>query len=397
MDFSEDDDSKTFRRDVRDFVRASLPADIRFKVLNLLRVEKADMTRWQRILHDRGWGAPAWPKAFGGAGWTALQRKVFDEECFEGGAPRQVPHINMIGPILQRFGTKAQQDRFLAPLLRLDEWWCQGYSEPGAGSDLASLSLKAERRGDTYVLNGQKTWTTYAHWADWMFLLARTSSGAKPQQGISFFLLDMKSPGVTVRPITALDGGHDINEVFLDEVVVPAENLVHEADDGWTVAKYLLTFERTDIAGVGICKRLLRLAREVAGRQKKRGAPLIEDPHIKDRIARLEIELLAHEWTVLRILSQLDRGEPVGAETSVLKVRSTEIQQQLTELLLDCAGPDAGPYLPAAREAEWNGVMPHSALINGLAANYLDWRKVTIFGGTSEVQKNIIAKTMIGL
>jgi alkylation response protein AidB-like acyl-CoA dehydrogenase len=397
VNFVEDQETLAFREGVRTFVRQNLPDDIRDRVLNLLRVEKADFTRWQRILEAKGWGAPAWPEAFGGAGWTALQRKIFDEECFAAGAPRQVPHINMVGPILQAYGTTEQQKRFLPPLLKLDEWWCQGYSEPGAGSDLASLKTRAERKGEVYVLNGQKTWTTYAQWADWMFLLVRTDMDVKPQQGISFLLLDMQSPGVVVRPIISLDGGHDVNEVFLDNVEVPVGNLVGRENDGWTIAKYLLSFERTDIAAVGLCKRLLRLVHQIAGSEIKNGRPLIADPLLRDRVARLEMDLLAHEWTVVRMMSAADRGEPIGAETSILKVRSTEIQQQLTELLMDCAGPHALPYLPDARDAQWQGDLPTTRLLNGLAANYLDWRKVTIFGGSTEVQKNIISKALIGL
>jgi len=395
MDFQETAEDRDFRAEVRGFVSASLPEDIRWKVMNLLRIEKDDFTRWQRILHDRGWGTPAWPVKHGGPGWTALQRKVFDEECFLAGAPRQIPHINMIGPVLQHFGTERQKERFLPRLARLDEWWCQGYSEPEAGSDLASLRTRAERRDGVYVVNGQKIWTTYAHWADWMFALVRTSSAGKPQEGISFLLIDMRSPGLTVRPVHAIDGGHEFNQVFFDNVEVPAENLVHEENKGWTVAKYLLGFERTEIAGVGLCKRLLNQIRQVATTEIKSGRPLIEDAVFADKIVTLELDLLAHEWTVMRVLGNDPIGQSGGVGPSLLKLVSSQLQQRMTEFLMDCAGPKAMAYLPDARFGEWQGELPFGHLINGTAANYLDWRKATIAGGTTEVQKTILGKGLL--
>jgi alkylation response protein AidB-like acyl-CoA dehydrogenase len=395
MNFDETPQEQTFRVEVRAFARDNLPADIRKKVMNLLRVEKNDFTRWQQILHAKGWGTPAWPREYGGPSWTSVQRTIFDEQCFLAGAPRQIPHINMIGPVLQHFGTAAQKARFLPKLARLEEWWCQGYSEPGAGSDLASLQTKATRKGDAYVISGQKIWTTYAHWADWMFALVRTSTEKKRQDGISFILLDMRSPGVRVRPIKAIDGSHEFNEVFLDDVAVPCENLVHEVGKGWTVAKYLLGFERTEIAGVGICKRLLRMIRDLSALETKAGRPLSEDPVFREKIALSEMDLLAHEWTVRRVLSNDSIGQAGGPGPSLLKLVSSQLQQKLTELLMECAGPRAITHVVEARFSEWNGELPAGLLINGLAANYLDWRKITLAGGTTEIQKTLLGKSLV--
>jgi len=398
MHLQDTSENLAFRVEVRDFVESHLPADIRDAVLQFRRVEREDYVAWQRILHDRGWGAPGWPKEHGGTGWNARQRSIFEEECFVAGAPRQMPFgLSMVGPVIMAFGTPEQKARHLPKILSMDEWWCQGYSEPGAGSDLASLTTRAQRKGDYYIVDGQKTWTSFAHWATWFFCLVRTSTEGKPQQGISFLLIDMKTPGLQVRPIRTLDQGHDVNDVFLDNVQVPVENRVGEENQGWTIAKYLLGHERANIAGIGMCKRLLRRLKEYARTEIKRGRPLIEDPLFRDRIARIEIEILTHEWSLMRMISLQGAGKAVEVEASILKIRGSEIQQQLGELLMECAGPYALPYLPEALERGYSGPTAGRAELNGLAAQYLDLRKVSIYGGTTEVQKNIIAKSILGI
>jgi len=387
-----------FRAEVRQFVREKLPADIRERVVGLRRIEREDYVRWQRILHERGWAAPGWPVEFGGTGWDATQRVIFEQECFAGGAPRQMPFgLSMVGPVIQAFGSPEQKARFLPRILTTDDWWCQGYSEPGAGSDLASLKTRAVRRGDKYVVDGQKIWTSFAHWADWIFCLVRTSSEARAQEGISFLLIDMKSPGITVRPIRTLDGGHDVNEVFFENVEVPVENIVGEENKGWTYAKFLLVHERSNIAGIGMCKRLLTRLKDVARREMRRGRPLIESPRFRDRIAKVEMELMAHEWSLMRMVAAEREKRDAGPQASALKIRSSEIQAELGQLLMDAVGPYALPYDELALAPGYDG--PHAGPQHAepLAGVYFDLRKVAIYGGTNEVQKNIIAKMVLGL
>jgi alkylation response protein AidB-like acyl-CoA dehydrogenase len=397
MDLSESPETQAFRAEVAEFVAAQLPPDIRAKVLGFLRIERQDYVRWQRILNARGWGAPSWPREHGGTGWDARQRTLFEEECFVAGAPRQMPFgLSMVGPVLQAFGSEEQQKRFLPRILTMEDWWCQGYSEPGAGSDLASLTTRAERRDDVYIVNGQKTWTSFAHWANWIFCLVRTRASGKPQEGISFLLIDMTSPGVRVKPIRTLDEGADVNEVFLDDVAVPMANLVGEENRGWTIAKFLLGHERTTIAGIGACKRLLVQLKQLARSEFKRGRPLIEDPRFRDRIVKAEIDIRAHEWSLMRATSLEQAGKSIGAEASILKIRGSEIQQELAQLLMECAGPYAIPYLPESLNAEFGGETAGGRGLNALAALYLDLRKVSIYGGTNEVQKNLIARALLG-
>jgi Acyl-CoA dehydrogenases len=304
--------------------------------------------------------------------------------------------LSMVGPVLMKYGTPLQQAKYLPRIVSMDDWWCQGYSEPGAGSDLASLKTRAERRGDVYVVNGQKTWTSFAHYANMFFCLVRTNAEGKPQQGISFLLVDMKTPGLRVRPIRTLDQGADVNEVFLDDVEVPVANLVGEENRGWTIAKYLLGHERTNIAGIGMCKRLLRRAKEIAARQLRHGHPLIEDLRFRDKLAHLEIQVLSHEWSLMRLISLEQAGRDISTEASMLKIRGSEIQQDLGRLLMECAGAEALPYSPDWLEPGVNDEHAASDL-SGLAAQYLDLRKVSIYGGTNEVQKNLIARAVIGL
>jgi alkylation response protein AidB-like acyl-CoA dehydrogenase len=397
MDLKESADEQAFRIEVREFVARELPAAIRDRVLGFKRVEREDYVRWQRLLNARGWGAPGWPVEHGGTGWSAMERVIFEEECFRGGAPRQMPFgLSMVGPVLIRFGTAAQQARFLPRILAFDDWWCQGYSEPGAGSDLASLQTRAERHGEVYVVNGQKTWTSFAHWANWIFCLVRTRGDGKPQAGISFLLIDMSSPGVRVRPIRTLDQGADVNEVFFDEVRVPVAQRIGEEHGGWAIAKYLLGHERTNIAGIGMCQRLLRRLQEIARAPLNGGAPRIEDPRFRDRLAKLEIDVLSHQWSLMRLISLERSGKPIGTEASILKIRGSEIQQDLGELLMECAAAYALPYVPEALGLDSQPVAS-DPLLNALAAQYVDLRKVSIYGGTTEVQKNLIAKALLGL
>ena len=321
--------------------------------------------RWHNILADHGWGAPNWPVEHGGTGWNALQRLIFEVECFKAGAPRLLPFgLSMIGPVLMKYGSAEQQARLLPRMLRVEDWWCQGYSEPGSGSDLASLKTRAVRDGDEYVVNGQKTWTTLAQYADWMFCLVRTDPDARAQRGISMLLLDMRAPGVTVRPIRTLDGGHDVNEVWLENVRVPVSNLVGEENQGWTYAKYLLGHERTGIAGLGHCHRELGILKQMAARAQSHGKPLLADSRIRDRISRIEVDIMALEMLLLRVAASND-GTP-GPEASVLKIRGSEIQQDLAMLQMEVAGPDAWPYDPDWLQAggDFHGPGPELSLIH---------------------------------
>jgi alkylation response protein AidB-like acyl-CoA dehydrogenase len=391
MDLDYSAEELAFRDEVRTWLRANLPEDLRGKVARYESLTREDLLRWHRILADKGWVAPWWPREWGGTGWDVVQRYIFEEECGYAGAPPLIPFgITMCAAVLLRFGTPEQQRRFLPRMYRGDDFWCQGYSEPGSGSDLASLRTRAVREGDHYVVNGQKTWTTLAHYADWIFCLVRTDSGVKAQEGISFLLIDMKTPGVTVRPLILMDGGHEVNEVFFDGVRVPVENRVHNEGMGWTVAKYLLGHERMNTARIGTSKRELENLKEVAAAQSKAGRPLIEDVRFRDRLTRLEVELMALELTNLRFLDQLREGRPPGAEVSMLKIRGTEIQQMLTQLMMDAIGPEArivrslggGDFDPVAAE---------------MAPRYCNYRKTSIYAGSNEIQRNIIAKMSLGL
>jgi alkylation response protein AidB-like acyl-CoA dehydrogenase len=398
MDLSYTADEQRFRAEVRDFLQAHLPADIRDKVLGGKHVGRDDHLRWHRILYQRGWSTPNWPKDFGGPGWNAVEQHIFDEECADAGAPPLMPFgPRMVAPVLMAFGSRAQQDRFLPRIRSGEHWWCQGYSEPGSGSDLASLRMRAERRGDLYVCNGQKTWTTAAQYADWIFCLVRTDPARRPQQGISFLLIDMKSPGVTVRPIVTLDGDAEVNEVWFENVEVPVDNRVGEENQGWTYAKYLLGHERTGNAGVGTCKRWLKALKRIASEQRAGGRPLIEDARFRDRIAQVEIELMALEVTHTRVLAMELKNHAPGPEASILKVQGTEIQQALTELMMHALGPQALPFQPAALDAGYTGPLSGPEWAAPLTGRYLNHRKASIYAGSNEIQRNIIAKHLLGL
>jgi len=396
-------EEEAFRAEVRAFIEAELPADIGARISQGKRVRKDDLTRWQRILHRHGWGAVMWPERFGGTGWNVIQQHIFEEERADLGAPPQNAFsLKMLAPVLMTFANAAQQEYFLPRIIAGEDWWCQGYSEPGAGSDLASLRTSALREGDHYVVNGQKTWNTFGQYADWIFCLVRTSTDGRPQQGISFLLIDMKSPGITLKPIIMLDGEHEINEIWFDNVRVPAQNLVGEENKGWTYAKFLLTHERTNNAGIGHCKRALKRLKEIASVQMANGRPLIEDLRFRDRIAQVELELMALEITNLRVLSATaNETRTLGPEVSVLKIKGSEIQQALAELKMQALGPDALPYLREALEMDWAADPLFAAHYPDYAAplsgQYFNLRKTTIYAGSTEIQKNIISQLILGL
>ncbi|HVO87776.1 MAG TPA: acyl-CoA dehydrogenase family protein [Casimicrobiaceae bacterium] len=393
MDIHYSSEERAFRDEVRVWLRENLPGDLRDKTTQYLSFTKDDLQRWHRILAQRGWIAPAWPREHGGTGWNAVQRYIFEEECGYAGAPPLLPFgLVMCAPVLFKFGTEQQKRRFLPRIYRGDDFWCQGYSEPGSGSDLASLRTSAERDGDHYVVNGQKTWTTLAHMADWIFCLVRTDTqAATKQEGISFLLIDMNTPGITVRPLTLMDGGREVNEVFFDGVRVPVGQRVHDEGKGWTVAKYLLGYERMNTARIGTSKRELERLKMLAARESKDGKPLIHDVRFRDRLSRLEAELLALEITNLRFLDRLRGGRAPGAEVSMLKIVGTQIQQALTELMMQVAGPLAQPLTPLDPAQDFD------RFTAALAPRYCNYRKTTIYAGSNEIQRNIIAKHVLAL
>lgn len=396
MDLNYTAEDLAFRDQVRTYLEANLPQDLQQKVLNHKRLSREDFVRWHKILAKQGWVATGWPAEYGGTGWTATQRHIFEEECARAGTPAILPFgVNMVAPVIMAFGNQAQKDYYLPRILSCEDWWCQGYSEPGSGSDLASLKTRAEREGDHYIVNGQKTWTTLAQHADMIFCLVRTDTGVRKQEGISFLLIDMKTPGITVRPIIMLDEEHEVNEVFFDNVKVPVENLIGEENKGWTYAKYLLGHERTNIAAVGRAKRELQFLKRIAAKHQKNGLPLIDDAVYASKVASLEVELMALEITVLRVISQ-DSGRP-GPEASLLKIKGTEIQQRLTELMVEAVGPYGLPFDPAFLEGETQHSIVGDDDAAPLAPYYFNFRKTSIYGGSNEIQKNIITQMILGL
>jgi alkylation response protein AidB-like acyl-CoA dehydrogenase len=391
MDLAFTPEEQQFREDIRSWVSANLPADISHKVHNALHLTREDMQRWAKILGKKGWLGHGWPKEFGGPGWNSVQKHLFEEECALAGAPRVVPFGPvMVAPVIMAFGTPEQQKRFLPGIASGEVWWSQGYSEPGSGSDLASVKTKAERKGNTYFVNGQKTWTTLGQYGEWIFCLVRTSNEGKPQTGISFLLIDMKSPGVTVRPIIMLDGGHEVNEVFFDNVEVPAENLIGEENKGWTYAKHLLAHERTGIADVNRSKRELERLKRIA---KAEG--VYDDIRFRDEIAKLEVDVIALEMMVMRVLAAEKSGKNSLDIAGLLKIRGSEIQQRYSELMMLAAGPSAIPRIKEAMEAGWQGDQAQ-ARCAPLAPTYFNMRKTTIYGGSNEVQRNIVSQVVLG-
>ncbi|MES0873310.1 acyl-CoA dehydrogenase family protein [Sinimarinibacterium thermocellulolyticum] len=381
IDFTPDEEA--FRAEVREWMRQNVPRSPEapnFGIPNDYELNRA----WERKLADKGWLAYSWPKAYGGPGWTVTQRYIFDaERALAGGPPISPFGVIMLGPVLMKFGSQAQKDRYLPAIRDAKEAWCQGFSEPQAGSDLAALKTRAERRGDRYVVNGQKIWTTHAHWADFIFCLVRTDADVPKQQGISFLMIDMRSPGIEIRPIRTIDGHHHLNEVFFTDVEVPIENLVGQEGQGWTIAKYLLVNERTGIAGVAESKRQLGMLRKVVAADPARAS----DPAIARRLAELRVQLLALEYTHLRVLDLAARGSPIGLEPSVLKIKGSELQQAISEAELEIGGLECLPWLTdvsgSIRTFKW------------AAERYNFLRASSIFGGSNEVQKNIMAKLLL--
>jgi len=400
MDLRFTEEEQAFRLEVRAFIREQLPAAIHAKLLEHRSLTKDELVGWQRILNRRGWATPSWSRDWGGPGWTPVQRHLFLDELHSFPAPEPLSfNVSMIGPVIGSFGTAGQKARLLPRIANLDDWWCQGFSEPGAGSDLAALTTAAERVGDHYIVSGTKMWQGMAHYADWMFTLVRTDRSAKKQAGITFLLIDLKSPGVTVQPIITLDGRHEVNSVFLDQVRVPVENRVHEENRGWEVARFLLGNERTGIARIGMSKYLLRRARRIAAEVQENGRPLAEDESFRHRCAELEVELQALEITQMRVLAAMSgaaAGKP-DPRSSILKLKGVELRQAASELLLRAAGPLA---LPA--QAEFAVADPEDAPAGTpwsatVAPVYFGLRAASIYGGSSEVQKNILAQTVLGL
>ncbi|MCP1909516.1 pimeloyl-CoA dehydrogenase large subunit [Bradyrhizobium elkanii] len=400
MDLSFTEDELAFRDEVKTFFRASVPTDVREKLIAGRHLSKDDMIRWTRILAEKGWGVPHWPVECGGTGWSPVKQYIFTEEMSQTPAPAPLAFgVNMVGPVIYTFGSEVQKKRFLPRIVTLEDWWCQGFSEPDSGSDLASLKTRAVRDGDHYVVNGQKTWTTLAQHADWIFCLVRTDPEAKKQLGISFLLIDMRSPGIAVRPIQMIDGGHEINEVFFDDVRVPAENLVGEENRGWDYAKFLLGNERFHIACVGVSKERIRRIKDLASRVRIGGKRLIDQANFREKVAAVEIRLKALEITQLRVLANESRRQKGTQDpaSSILKIKGAEIQQATSELLMDVVGPYALPYQSDGDLERHNEAPIGPDWATMIAPAYFNMRKVSIYGGSDEIQKNIIAKAVLGL
>tara|TARA_B110000263_G_scaffold96209_1_gene84039 strand:+ start:10251 stop:11447 length:1197 start_codon:yes stop_codon:yes gene_type:complete len=390
-------EDQAFKEKMRAFMNNNLPKDIQHKVNMGLGLVKDDYVTWQKIVGQAGWLAPGWPVEYGGTGWSPIERHIFNEEMARANAPRIMPFgVTMVGPVIIEFGSEEQKNLYLPKILTSEDWWCQGYSEPGSGSDLASLKTKAIRDGDDYIVNGSKTWTSFAQFADMIFCLVRTSTEGKKQSGISFLLIDMNSPGIDVRPIKTMDGGVEINQVFFDNVRVPFKNLVGKENHGWDYAKYLLGHERTGTADIGQSRNQITKVRQIAREELVDGKPLLNDPVFQNKIAEIEIEILALESVLLQALAAESAGQPPGPEASLIKLRGTEIQQEITELLFEAVGNYVHPYVPEALEMGWNEEPVGPDYAASIASRYFNTRKTTIYGGSSEIQKNIIAKAVLG-
>lgn len=391
-------EDEAFRQEVRQFLAHNLPKELAGRVKLGRHLSKSDTESWQAMLNSRGWLAPHWPKEYGGQGWSVTQRFIWDYECAVANAPPTIAFgLNMLAPVLIKFATEAQKQYWLPRMLNGSDWWCQGYSEPGAGSDLAAIKTTAVRDGDDYVINGQKIWTTLAQHANMIFCLVRTKSTGKRQEGISFVLVDMNQPGVEVRPIVTLDGHHEVNEVFFTDARTPVANRIGEENQGWAYAKYLLTYERTGMAMIGGSSASLKLLKEIAGNETKGGRPLTEDPYFAARLAKVEIELANLTATTLRVVEAAAAGGAPGPESSMLKIKGTEIRQEIMSLAVRAAGPHALPFQHDALGPGSNvdPIGPDYAM--GVTPSYLNSRKLTIYGGSNEIQRNIISKTILGL
>ncbi|MBP0116037.1 pimeloyl-CoA dehydrogenase large subunit [Bradyrhizobium vignae] len=394
MDLAFTVEEQAFREEVRQFLRDNVPSEMRRKLIEGWTLSKDEMIAWWRTLNKRGWGVSHWPEEYGGTGWTSVQHYIFKEELQMYPVPAPLAFgVSMVGPVIYTFGNEVQKKYYLPRIANVDDWWCQGFSEPDSGSDLASLKMRAERKGDKYIVNGQKTWTTLAQYADMIFCLCRTDPVARKQAGISFILVDMKSKGITVRPIQTIDGGYEVNEVFFDDVEVPVENLVGEENKGWDYAKFLLGNERTGIARVGVSKERIRRIREVASKFESCGRSVLKDPVFSQKLAACEIELKALELTQLRVVADEGNGDgKPNPASSVLKIKGSEIQQATTELLMELIGPFAAPFngqfLSSNEATDWTAQ---------IAPSYFNNRKVSIYGGSNEIQRNIISKVVLGL
>ena len=396
MDLTFSKEDLDFQAEVRDFLTSEYPLAIKEKQDKRLPLEKEDIISWQKILASKGWFAINWPKEYGGAGLTPTQIYILQNELAGANTPILIPFgVNMCGPVVYTFGTEEQKKKYLPGILNSDTWWCQGYSEPGSGSDLASLQTKAERKGDNYLVNGTKTWTTLAQHADWIFCLVRTETTDIKQEGISFLLIDMKSKGVEVRPIITIDGAHEVNMVYFDDVEVPTANLIGEEGQGWNIAKFLLMHERTGIAGIAALKRELKRLKEISSDLIVGEASLLDDTNFKNKIEAAEIELTATEFTELRTLSQISSGGAPGPESSILKIKGTELQQSISELFIEMLGYYAHPFLTEAELGSNASIGPDYA--GPAMPHYLNFRKVSIYGGSNEIQRNVISKAILGL
>jgi alkylation response protein AidB-like acyl-CoA dehydrogenase len=394
MEMSYTKEEQEFRQEVRAFLKEKLPPELARKVKESKLTSRDDMMRWHKILYEKGWIAPAWPKQYGGADWSIIQRHIYDEEAAEAGAPAVAPFgLVMCGPVIMKYGNQQQKDFFLPKILSGEIVFCQGYSEPGSGSDLASLKTRAVPEGENYRVNGQKTWTSMARWADWIFCLVRSDvTAAKRQEGISFLLIDMKSPGIRVRPIVTMDGSAEVNETFFDDVIVPQANRIGDENKGWTYAKFLLGNERTSIGQVGGSKRELKKLKDIA-----RGEGMDRSRRFRDKVALLEIDLMGLELSNLRMIASLRDGRGPGAEASILKIKGSEIQQRITELAFEALGAQALPFQREALEEGWNGEIVGPDYAPPVAPKYFNMRKTSIYGGSNEIQHNILAKAMLGL
>jgi alkylation response protein AidB-like acyl-CoA dehydrogenase len=392
INFSAED--VAFRDEVREFFDKEYDSEVsKSQADNHSSDYKSSIVAWQKKLHAKGWIAPDWPVEYGGTGWSSTQKYIYETERGLAGIPDVIPFgLKMVAPVIYTFGTEEQKVRFLPRILSSDDWWCQGYSEPGAGSDLAALSTSAEYAGDNYIVNGRKIWTTLAQFADWIFCLVRTSKGVRRQEGISFLLIDMKSPGITVKPIIAIDGQHSLNEVLFENVLVPTENLIGEQDKGWTYAKALLAHERTGMAEVADSKRMLDQLKLRAVAEVNGGNPMIEDPVFQMRLSDIEMELMALEYTELRVFASMASGGMPGPESSLLKIKGTEISQSIHELQLQLAS-----YYGGALQGELSSEVLGHNFATEARGKYMYGRAATIYGGSNEVQRNVIAKAVLGL
>jgi len=401
MDLEFKAEDLAFRDQVRSFLKEHLPRDLQQKVLSRKRMKREESIRWQKILNKQGWVAPGWPVEYGGTGWTPLQRHIWAEECALAGAPNVLGFgVGLLAPVLLGYASEEQKRHYLPRILDAEDWWCQGYSEPGAGSDLASLKTRAvrvkENEGEFYIVNGQKTWTTLGQHANMIFCLVRTNNEGPKQTGISFLLIDMNTPGITVRPIITLDEEHEVNEVFFDNVKVPVANLIGEENKGWTYAKFLLGHERTSIAAIGYSKRELKALKRLALQKKRNGKPLLHDTTFANKVAQVEIELMALEINALSLVAD-GASKKIGPEASMLKVKGTEISQAISELLLEAAGPGGLPFDREFLDGNREQSLGRDDEAAALAAHYFNLRKITIFGGSNEIQKNVISKMILGL